>query len=83
MKITFENLTDRQKDIADLIGVEATVKLCEVYGGSALYIPKLIDLQKEKRNMTIRRACNGRNTADVAKEFGLSPRTVQLINAKA
>ena len=83
MKITLENLTERQREIADVIGFEATVKLCDVYGGSAIYIPKLLDLQKEERNKVIRQAYNGHNTATIAKEFGLSRRTVQLIREKA
>lgn len=39
-EITYDMLQPRQQEIADIIGVEATLKLCEYVQGSGLYIPK-------------------------------------------
>lgn len=63
--------------IAEIIGEDAARKLCEVYGGEAIYIPKVESLMAVERLALIRREYNGRNVAALAKKHNLTERRVQ------
>lgn len=84
-KVTYDMLNEKQKDIADVIGIEATLKLCEVYGGDPLYIPMNDDVQRVLRDREIRRLygdCNYKSSY-LKKQYGLSGRTIRNIVKEA
>jgi Mor family transcriptional regulator len=81
--ITREMLPEAHRRLADVIGLEATVKLCEAYGGAPLYIPKLDALAAAQRARRIRSEYDGMNTAALARRYGVSMRTVQTILSEA
>jgi len=66
-------------DLIQVIGLEATVKLCNEYGGMNIYIPKADGIIFAKRRDTIMKEYNGYNIAKLAKKYGLSVRAVQMI----
>lgn len=81
-EVTYEMLQPKQQDLAEVIGIEATLKLCEVYGGMQnLYIPKNDKVRKKLRNREICRnyAMYGQRVGHIAKNSGLSERTIQEI----
>lgn len=84
-KVTYDMLNEKQKDIADVIGVEATLKLCEVYGGDPLYLPKNDDVQRELRDREIRKLYGEQNykSSYLKKQYGLSGRTIRNIVREA
>lgn len=53
--IEFEvnDLNDEQKELVDVIGLEAFNKLVYHYGGSSIYIPKTDTIERQKRNTKI------------------------------
>lgn len=65
------------ENLVRVIGAEATLRLCQEYGGEVLYIPKVDKLDALTRNASIRRKWNGRNAAELAKEYGVSVRWIQ------
>lgn len=77
--LEYEDLPDQHKKLADIIGVEATVKLCEACGGMACYIPVTEGLYVAARHKAIRRDYNGQNVAKLARKYNLSVRAIQLI----
>ena len=65
--------------IAEIIGEGAARKLCEAYGGEAIYIPKVESLQAVERVTRIRQEYNGQNVTKLAKRYKLTERRVQQI----
>lgn len=65
------------ENLVRVIGVEATLRLCQEYGGEALYIPKVDKLDALARDASIRKKWNGRNAAELAREFSVSVRWIQ------
>ena len=67
--------------LVQVLGVENTVRLLEVFGGSQLYIPRLETLTKnECRNSMIFTDCmNGMSYKAVARKYGLSEVAIRKI----
>lgn len=81
-KVTYEMLPDNQKALADVIGIEATLKLCEVWGGdNSLYIPKNDKVKARLRDQEIReKYVKGNYRTTLLKEqYGLSGQAVRNI----
>jgi Mor family transcriptional regulator len=81
--ITRDMLPEAHRRISEVIGLDATILLCEAYGGAPLYIPKLDALAAARRDRAIRAEYDGMNTAALARRYGVSTRTVQLILSDA
>ncbi len=81
-EVTYDMLPPKQKEIADIIGIIPTLKLCEVYGGSRdVYIPKNDDVRRQLRDRQIRAdyVKGGYKVAHLQKLYNLSDRSVQKI----
>lgn len=80
-EVTEEMLTPAHRKLADVIGMEATLKLCEVFGGEAVYIPLTDNVYAAVRRKWIRDEYLERNVAPrhIARKYGLSEREVQRI----
>ncbi len=61
-----EQLTGEQRELAELIGLDAYKKLVENYSGNPLYIPKIDFILKEIRDAEIRKKFNGRNYKELS-----------------
>ncbi len=67
------------REMAEVIGVEATVKLAGVYAGNCIYFPKLERALLSVRNQAIRHEFDGANIRALARRWGLSARHVRHI----
>lgn len=79
MKINLDDLVGTQRDIAEIIGIESYIKLCQTFGGDTIYIQKYSELQKLERNAEIKAKYNGYNSSQLAREYDLSERYVRII----
>lgn len=77
--VTMDMLPEAHRKIAEVIGVEATLTLCDIYGGMQLYVPKTDNVYASVRAQMIRSEYNGMNTAQLAKKYRVTTRTVQMI----
>lgn len=78
--VTIEDLYGQQREIADIIGFEAYLKLSEHYGGMRpIYISKLSDLQRVRRNREILSKFDGYNFTALAREYDLTEQTIREI----
>ncbi len=80
---TREMLPEAHRRLSEVIGIEATIRLCEAYGGAPLYIPKLDALNAARRDERIRAEYDGMNTQVLARRYGVSRRTVQAVVSQA
>ncbi|MGL5750477.1 MAG: Mor transcription activator family protein [Paraclostridium sp.] len=74
-----EDLPISLKDLADIIGIEAFIKIIRYYGGSAIYIPNENSILKPIRNRLIKEYFNGTNYKELSKEFKISEMQVRNI----
>lgn len=67
------------KSRIDVAVAELIATMAEDFAGQHIYIPTDYTHRSQERAMSIYNACNGRNHAEVAREFGVSERTVYRI----
>ncbi|MDL2294916.1 DNA-binding protein [Ruminococcaceae bacterium OttesenSCG-928-D13] len=81
--ITLEMLTPAQREVAEVIGLESYLKLVEVFAADAIYIPKydtlIEDQYRIQRDEEIIAKYTGFNLKPLAKEYGLTPRSLYNI----
>lgn len=59
-------------DLAELIGIEAMMKIVEMYSGSVLYIPKMESVLAAIRDRHIREEFDGTNSRRLALRYNVS-----------
>ncbi len=74
--------SEQQKEIAEIIGIEAYKKLVEHYGGSHIYINKSDTVTRPDRDDEIRKKFNGSNYRQLVREYNLSEPTIRNILGK-
>ena len=72
-------LKDKDREIAELIGVDKYALLVSKYGGGYIYIPTLSSLMRSENAAEIKRQYNGGNAAELGKKYGVSARTIVRI----
>lgn len=79
-KITnLDQLSGEQRELAEIIGLDAYNVLIANLGGCQIYIPKWETIFKEVRNKKIKEDFNGFNHRELAKKYNLSEKTVRKI----
>lgn len=73
-----EDIPHNVREIAEVIGAEAMMKLVEVYGGANLYIPREFLTKTGMRRSEIRKKyAAGMSTLELSLAYGISQRAVQ------
>jgi Mor family transcriptional regulator len=80
-KVEITDLDGDQRDLAELIGIEAFRKLVQTYGGCNIYIQKPDRLLRDARDNEIRAKFDGYNFQELAILFNLSERMIREITA--
>ena len=75
------DLPEVYQEMAEVIGVEATVHLARTFSGTSVYFPKLERALLALRNQAIRREFDGANIKLLSRRWNLSARHVrQIVN---
>lgn len=78
--ISESELPPAHRKISEIIGIKATIALCEAYGGSAAYIPTLDAVYDAARKKLIRAEFEkGAKVSVLAHRYETTERTVQRI----
>ncbi len=80
--VSIFQLEGEQRELAEVIGLDAYKKLVEHYGGSHIYIQKSDTITRTDRNSEIKAKFNGSNYRELAREFNLSEKTIREIVAE-
>ena len=78
-KITIDDLDESQQDVVFVIGIDNYIKLCEEFGGTSLFFPKMNFLAK---NYIYKRVIELKDIMpkyQIAKMFDLSKSTVYKV----
>lgn len=70
--VKFEDLTQEQQELANLLGFKLFLTLVERCGGTQLYVPKAETVGRAARNTMIRTEYNGSNIKALAAKYHLS-----------
>ena len=77
--VSLDQLSGDQRELAEIVGLEAYRKLIANYGGMHIYICKSETVLRELRNAEICNEFNGFNYRELAKKYNLSEKTVREI----
>lgn len=76
-ELTMDDLPDNHRPLAELIGLESFILLCDYTKGDMMYFPQVDKILIPVRNRNIRADCNGYNKRELAQKYNL---TIQQIN---
>lgn len=80
IEFTLNDLNDEQKELAQLIGLDAFNKLVYYYGGSSIYVPKTDTIERQKRNTKICQDYRkGNSLKNLALKYGLTENQIRSI----
>ena len=74
-----QDLPEVYQEMAEVIGVEATVQLAQTFTGNSVYFPKLERALLGLRNQVILREFDGANIKQLARRWNLSARHLRHI----
>lgn len=78
---TADQLREDQKELAEVIGLEAYKKLVRHYGGNQLYIQQVDSVLKDLRDKELNEKFDGSNYKELSREYGISEMTIRDIVA--
>lgn len=76
-ELTMDDIPDNHRPMAELIGLDKFILLCDYIKGDHLYLPQVDRVLAPVRNRNIRSECNGYNKRELARKYNL---TIQQIN---
>ncbi|MFT9496360.1 Mor transcription activator family protein [Anaerosolibacter sp.] len=77
--ISLDDLEGPYHEIALKMGVEAALKIAELFQGSQVYFPRMESSCGEKRKELILQEFNGYNYRELAQKYGFSERWIREI----
>lgn len=76
-----DQLRDEQRELAEIIGLDAYKKLIKHYGGNQLYIQQADSVLKDVRDKELNEKFDGTNYRKLSIEYGISEMTIRDIVA--
>ena len=76
--ILMEDLQGEHREYANIIGIEALIKLCDEFGGSPIYLPTTRELKRPALYRLIKKeyAGGGISQRNLARKYNISESTV-------
>ena len=79
--IDLDELSGESAYMARVIGIDRFLALCEIFGGTNVYVPKKERILQKIRDGEIKREFGGQNYKRIAAKYGLSERRIrQIVN---
>ncbi len=79
MYIKADELHGVSADLARIIGIDRLLTLCEIFGGTSVYVPRKERILLKARNEEIKREFVGNNYGGLAAKYGLTERRIRQI----
>lgn len=77
--VYLDDLTEEQRQLAELVGMEVFLKLVAAYGGSPIYIPMKKSVCQRNRNEQICDDFDGTNYRELSMKYDLSETRIRAI----
>lgn len=78
-ELTIDELDEKNREIAKIIGIDNLLLLCEYFGGTRIYINKLDHVTALLRNRKIKEEYNGYNSQQIVRKYNLTEIQIQRI----
>lgn len=78
-EIDLNDLDVKNREIAEVIGIENLLKLAKSYGGESLYINKFDEIVKVRRDKNIKMEYNRYNVKKLANKYNLTEKRIKQI----
>lgn len=78
---SIDQLRENQKELAEILGIEAYKRLIKHYGGMPIYVQKADSVMKDTRDIELNEKFDGSNYKELAREYGISEMTIRDIVA--
>ncbi len=78
-ELSLNDLDEKNREIAKIIGIDNLLLLCEYFGGTRIYINKLDHVTATLRNMKIKEEYNGYNSKEIVRKYNLTEIQIQRI----
>lgn len=77
--VHMDDLKGDQRQLAELIGMDAFLRMVEIYGGSWVYIPMKKSITRANRDKQICAEFDGGNYRELALRYNLSENRIRVI----
>lgn len=78
--ITLDDLSEEQRSVAELMGLDEYLRMVKLFGGEILYIPKSDFIARYARNRRIKlERAEGKSYKYLAKKYNLTKNTIKRI----
>lgn len=82
-ELTLDDLQEKHREYAEIIGIDNLLKLADNFGGTNIYIPQRRELEKYKIYNSIYKEFDGSNLQELTQKYGVSKSTVyKIVNDK-
>ncbi len=78
----YRTLSEQQREIADIVGIESFIRLMQYVNGDSIYIPCYPEVIKSERDAQIQQEFDGYNLKELARKYKLGVDTVRKIIPK-
>lgn len=78
-EMSIECLPESYQAVAEIVGIEAALKLSAHLGGMYFYYPQLDSLLRTKRDEQIRKEFDGSNHRELARKYNLTESWIRSI----
>ncbi len=78
-EISIEELPANYQEMAEIVGIENTIRLARHYGGLPFYFLKIDSMLQKRRDEKIRQEFDGHNYRDLARIYNLSEMHIRRI----
>ena len=78
-EISIETLPEDLQAVAEIVGIEGTLRLSRDLGGMRIYIPKIEKLVRIQRDMRIRKEFTGFNHRELARKYHMTESWIRQI----
>ncbi|KPA16679.1 Mor transcription activator domain protein [Candidatus Magnetomorum sp. HK-1] len=79
LKVEQEELTPEMKELTDIIGFDAVLKLIKHYGGDRIYFPLYNSTLRPARNRAIKKDFDGANVRQLARKYRVTASYIRRI----
>lgn len=82
-ELSMDDIPDNHIPLAELIGLDNFILLCDYVKGDELYFPQVDKILIPARNRRIRKEYNGYNKRELARKYNLTISQINVITRKA
>ena len=77
--ILYSDIPEAYQPVVDMIGMASFLKLCELSGGTTMYVPIADTIVRKTRNRMISQEYNGYNAKILSKKYGISEKQIKNV----